>query len=1459
MGGDYRLPRLDRTDWPREREVRGRAQVNEPPVTTNWQPGTSPKPKLVPPQLAVVQAPQPSLVDSPEDVSLDAMASFVQSALQPAFQKADSRDLERVAHEQLSTALPQLVAAGKLAPPPGVPVKQWLMTQTAQLSRLAATVENLRRTAIASKNDPELAVQRSRAVFNLRTDIALSNGRPAPRLSAAQADAFRVDQERQFETTAKLAQSLSLDMTDAAARNAELARVSSLTAHARSLSSSTTAQFDGSTNASQRGQEHLVQLATGDGIEQIAPGVEALEQARIDYESALRRSKDPADLAKKRTAFEGAYEQQLASLPAHLAESRGRQWATQAVDSALHAFVNVAGMFLGAPGLALGGAQKLADDQANGLIRTDQGTATALADATTSASLGVGNVAIGKVNWAKTGVTDLMFTWLKTPALRQAGQVGLDLAGTGTYALGSSAIDQKRMTGEVDERRLFVDLASTLAARGSAQLINPLGTTAAATVVRRATDVAIGTGASALGQLTKGEVIDWTQALKDGGIAGVSGAAGAQAGSMGVNPAQSYRKDLNRSAPKLLAKPAQQTGLGETPNAQRVQYTDRDTGFGPSMVVPLHGESADGWAKTAAALKNLRAVNPTQRIVVAATESPLARRFIEQELKGVVDEAHYLRTEDGVATQQYTGLIAAHERELSGGVRVVAGDAADAAAALDAALHATTQQRLAFTPDAKAAAAAGDFWARNSSEKATVGVALGADATPDALAATVAQLKHTYGDHGFRLAVVGEPNSACRAALQGVETVTVPAKSAGVNDADFRVATLAHTQGIVALGTVDANVLATTGLPILRAGGSAPMAKGSSPLVELKADGFAPDAAQAFVKQLGQRQAGAKPKVVQVQAQGARVHEQDAIPTVELHRLVNGAPRVVVLEGAAVTAKNVLEMYRTGVVPVVVSDSPPPDVVRLIKGDLGDSSLANHQTGLVVSPAEKKATLKALANDPQVVRGMALAGVRKFVKAAENQQNPNSIHTMDVGAGPRSSNLPHVRSREEFDAWAQKSGLGAVKDELWQFSQANTLVDPTTKFATERALPRELEKALGTVRRDPDTKAFYVQAEVFNLAAANKYLGASGSNELMGAFAARLKKELGLPSTESVEVRDRGPELGLLISGKNLSEAQVTEAMKRVQAGVAAEAAKVEIPGGKTLADAAHPKFPEHEAARGVGIEFGVASVETYLNPETTVKQARQAMAEASDARKPAAGALPPVLIQPKPIEDAAIVAPHEQPQVDVNGYESSYIKRKNAFIEKALAAGAKREDVERGWWEFGVAPATNGKIGFLGNADRLETAELAQQHVSRPGNKDSAYYIEGDVRNLGGLNHALGDPAMADRVFAHMSNFFREEIGALGANATFFRQGGDEISAIIVAPPGLDQAAVNAALARTQRRIEAFVNDHALNTIPHLKYADQQGTGMLFDAVPFTAGRDAVSVLKQADQAIEAKKALKK
>lgn len=140
--------------------------------------------------------------------------------------------------------------------------------------------------------------------------------------------------------------------------------------------------------------------------------------------------------------------------------------------------------------------------------------------------------------------------------------------------------------------------------------------------------------------------------------------------------------------------------------------------------------------------------------------------------------------------------------------------------------------------------------------------------------------------------------------------------------------------------------------------------------------------------------------------------------------------------------------------------------------------------------------------------------------------------------------------------------------------------------------------------------------------------------------------------------------------------------------------------------------------------------------------------------------------------------------------------------------------------------------IGFEASKYFKPAMERVIKHVSETG--EPAFFIDGDLANLGGLNAHFGNNTdKANVVYKGITDIFRAELGKAGTSAMFLKHGGgDEFGSVVF---GTNAEELSSALARASARIKSFIAEQGLSDITHPKYksgvnefgASMKGTGI--------------------------------
>jgi GGDEF domain-containing protein len=213
--------------------------------------------------------------------------------------------------------------------------------------------------------------------------------------------------------------------------------------------------------------------------------------------------------------------------------------------------------------------------------------------------------------------------------------------------------------------------------------------------------------------------------------------------------------------------------------------------------------------------------------------------------------------------------------------------------------------------------------------------------------------------------------------------------------------------------------------------------------------------------------------------------------------------------------------------------------------------------------------------------------------------------------------------------------------------------------------------------------------------------------------------------------------------------------------------------------------------------------------------------------------------------------------------FTSSGADRRAAFLSLAQRYGVG-PDSAVGLYGVLLESRPDGLTGFERATDRESTVLKAVEHVARTG--AAALYVEVDVRNMGGLNEALGR-SKADAVFAQIAGIVERELmgGALSSLGDVwpFRHGGDEFSFVVVGRrPSIGEAQLEFATVASLTRATADVNEQTRQyaAVPHRKDKEKRpfGTGVVWATSLIRPGMVPEKIFKVADVKVEQKKVAK-
>jgi diguanylate cyclase (GGDEF)-like protein len=199
---------------------------------------------------------------------------------------------------------------------------------------------------------------------------------------------------------------------------------------------------------------------------------------------------------------------------------------------------------------------------------------------------------------------------------------------------------------------------------------------------------------------------------------------------------------------------------------------------------------------------------------------------------------------------------------------------------------------------------------------------------------------------------------------------------------------------------------------------------------------------------------------------------------------------------------------------------------------------------------------------------------------------------------------------------------------------------------------------------------------------------------------------------------------------------------------------------------------------------------------------------------------------------------------------------RQGKFVATAVEMGLSWDDALV-LYDLSGAASTDGVTGFAPAKDRRPTVARAIEHAAA-NQFESAYYVEVDIQNLGGLNAELGHTG-ADRVYSKIAGITEQHVESLRADdhTCSFRHGGDEFSFVVVGSLST-QGQVEGALAAADREIRQYIANEGLADIEHPKHRGnpaKSGAGIIFGVSRIRGQEQLAEVFSAADRVVEQKK----
>ncbi|HVA75831.1 MAG TPA: hypothetical protein VNF71_14835 [Acidimicrobiales bacterium] len=426
----------------------------------------------------------------------------------------------------------------------------------------------------------------------------------------------------------------------------------------------------------------------------------------------------------------------------------------------------------------------------------------------------------------------------------------------------------------------------------------------------------------------------------------------------------------------------------------------------------------------------------------------------------------------------------------------------------------------------------------------------------------------------------------------------------------------------------------------------------------------------------------------------------------------------------------------------------------------------------------------------------------------------NQAVTKLLGSRPALSSAAQSR----FDAFvsaAQSAGLGLrAAQQLWAIG-GGAGTDPVTGFDPVGDRTADKQRVVDYAA-EAGGKAFSVDVDVGNLAGFNAAMGHTGADAVFGEMANMVQRHLSVPGAQVQAARSGGSKLSFTVVAVGSEEA----ASLKHRLDAAVSDARVQLRGyvrNAGLADTPNPK-----GASGPDVNISVEEI------------AAQAPAIRSG---PTSG------------------GPEQATDLTGGGFVGSGADRRRRFVVTAMGFGVTAE-AAAGLYKLTSGGQLDPLTGFAPAGDRLPTIDRAAAYTGETGYQ--AAYVEVDIRNLGGLNAALGRD-QADDVLRTLSTTVEQRLGPLGTVAAF-RHGGDEVSFVVVATRSLadHQLVSDVRGVLSEAATQGRSRYSHLEQVEHPKYPGDRtrgGTGIAFGVAAITPGSDPLRVCAAADLEVEDQK----
>ncbi|WP_342234488.1 SAM-dependent methyltransferase [Inquilinus sp. OTU3971] len=439
----------------------------------------------------------------------------------------------------------------------------------------------------------------------------------------------------------------------------------------------------------------------------------------------------------------------------------------------------------------------------------------------------------------------------------------------------------------------------------------------------------------------------------------------------------------------------------------------------------------------------------------------------------------------------------------------------------------------------------------------------------------------------------------------------------------------------------------------------------------------------------------------------------------------------------------------------------------------------------------------------------------------------------------------------------------------------------------------ELERAQAYVG-ETGQPSFYVSGDIANLGGLNQAMRnrAEVANVHFRALTDILRGTLAEAGAALVPMRTGGDEVGLVVVGidKEVLSAALGLVEDRIQTYVRA-------------ADLAGIPHPKHPGEKGVGLHLGLAEILPGISRASIFNTAdlgvdrskarnvagEQGHAIGADGADPGAARATNsgagTAVRARADESAgragvsegegtggrnlsseasdlrasvdelvARIMPPSSEVVAAVEYQAPSEVWLHGFVRKATTLGVPEETalaLVAGPPLLG--PPVNAVTGYYDGTTGLKEAEVERAQSYVDGTGRPAFYVSGDIANLGGLNQAMGNRAERANVhFRALTDILRGTLAETGAALVPMRTGGDEVGIVVL---GADEEALSAALDLAGDRIQAYVRDAGLADVPHPKHPDERGIGLHLGSAEILPGISPESIFNTADLGVDRSK----